>query len=102
MTLKLIEPTVTFFPPGNITIDSLDDFSSEASQYTTIFNEVTKYPKVSRFYITFKIEPSRSVSDLKYGNNSQMENILDTLVKNNAFFSHNKFYSYKEYSLGFL
>ena len=84
MAFKLIESTVKFFNPGNVTIYPLDDFSSEASKHTSMFNEVTKYSKTSRVYISFKIEPSRSISNLKYGNNTHMENIFDTLVKNNA------------------
>ena len=42
-------------------------------------------PKNPRVYITFKIE------SLKHGNNTHIEHIFDTLVKNNAFLSHNKF-----------
>ena len=40
MALKLIEPTVKFFTPGNVTIDSLDGFPSEKSEHTSIFTEV--------------------------------------------------------------
>ena len=55
MALKLIEPTVKFITPGNITIDSHDDFPSEASNYTSMFNDFKKCPKTSRVYISFKI-----------------------------------------------
>ena len=36
-----------------------------------------------------------------YSNNVHMENIFDTLVKNNVFLSHNKFQLHKDHSLGF-
>ena len=101
MALKLIEPTVKFITPGNIIIDSHDDFPSEASNYTSLFNDFTKCPKTSRVYISFKIESSRSLGELKHGNNTHMENIFDTLKKNNAFLRHEKFKSHKEHSLGF-
>ena len=56
-----------------MTIDSLNDFPSEALEYTSMLNEVTKFPKPSRVYITFKIELLLSLSDLKLGNNAYME-----------------------------
>ena len=101
MSLKLIEPTAKFITPGNITIDSHDDFPSEASKYTSMFHDFTKCPKTSRVYISFKIESSRSLGELKHGNNTHLENIFDTLKKNNAFLRHEKFKSHKEHSLGF-
>ena len=73
MLLKLIEPTINIFTLENVTINSLDDFPSEASQYTFIFNDVKKCPKTSRAYITFKIESSRSILDLKQNNYSSMQ-----------------------------
>ena len=84
-----------------MTIDSLNDFPSEALEYTSMLNEVTKFPKPSRVYITFKIELLLSLSDLKLGNNVYMENIFDKLKKNNTFLHHDKCQSYKEHSLGF-
>ena len=79
MDLKLIELTVKLITPGNTTIDFHDDFPSKASNYTSIFNDFTKCPKTSRIYISFKIESSRSLGDLKHGNNTHTENIFDTL-----------------------
>ena len=90
MALKLIEPTVKCINPGNDTIDSHDDFPSEASSYTTIFNDFKKCPKTSKVYISFKIESSRSLGDFKHGNNAHMENIFDTLKRNNALLRHEK------------
>ena len=101
MVLKLIEPTLKFLTSRNFTIDSLDDFPSKVSEYTFIFNEVTKEPKSFRVYISFKIESSRFLGDLKYGNNAHIENIFDTLKKNKSFLCHETFKSHKEYSLGF-
>ena len=101
MALKLIEPPVKFITPGNTTIDSHDDFPSETYNYTSIFNDFTKCPKTSRVYISFKIESSRTLGDLKHVNNTHMENIFNTLKKNNAFLRHEKFKSHKEHSLGF-
>ena len=46
---KLIEQVLKYFTPGNFTIDWLDDFPSESSQHTSLFNDVTKYPKPSEF-----------------------------------------------------
>ena len=66
-----------------------------------MFNDFTKCPKTSRVYISFKIESSRSLGDLKHGNNTHMENIFDTLKKNNVFLRHEKLKSHKEHSLGF-
>ena len=66
-----------------------------------MFNEKNKTPKLSRVYITFKIESSHSLSYLKHGSNNHVENIFDTLKKNNAFLRHDKFMSHKEYSLWF-
>ena len=86
MALKLIEPTVKCFTPGNTTIYSLDYFPSEDFRYTSMVNDVIQYPKESRVYISFKIEPSRLISDLKYGSNSYMKNIFDTLKKITPFF----------------
>ena len=55
MTLKLIEPTVKFTTPEDVTIKSHDDFPSEVSNYTTMFNDFTKCAITSRLYISFKI-----------------------------------------------
>ena len=101
MALKLIEPTLKFLTPRNFTIDSLDDFPSKVSEYISIFNEVTKEPKSFRVYISFKIESTRSLGDLKYGNNAHIESIFDTLKKNKSFLCHETFKSHKEHSLGF-
>ena len=81
MALQLIKPTVKFVTQGNTTIDSHDAFPFEASNYTSMFNDFTKYSKPSRVYISFKIESSRSLGDLKHGNNTHMEHIFDTLKK---------------------
>ena len=101
VSFKLIKPTAKFITPGNTTIDSHDDFPFEASNYTLMFNDFTKCPQASRVDISFKIESSRSLGKLKHGNNTQMENIFDTLKKNNAFLRHEKLKSHKEHSLGF-
>ena len=74
--LKLIEPTAKFITPGNITIDSHDDFPSEASNYTSMFIDFTKCPKIFRVYASFKIESSRFLGELKHGNNTHMEKNL--------------------------
>ena len=58
-------------------------------------------PKSSNVYIYFKIEFSRSLGDLKHGNNTHMANIFDTLKKINTFLRHKKIKSHKEYSLEF-
>ena len=81
MALKLIEPTVKFITLGNSTSDSHEEFPFEAYNYISMFNDFTKCPKSSRVYISFKIESSRSLGDLKHGNNTHMANIFDTLKK---------------------
>ena len=65
---------------------SLDNFPSEASNYTSFFNDVTKYPKISRVYIFFKIESFRSLEYLKHGNNTNMENIFYTVKEKTTSF----------------
>ena len=45
MFLKLIKPTAKFTTPGNITIDSHDDFPSEASNYTSMLMTSQNVPK---------------------------------------------------------
>ena len=101
MTPNIFKSTEKFFTPWNVTIDSLDAFSFKASECTSIFKEQNKIPTLSRVYITFKIESSHSLSYLKHGSNNHVENIFDTLKKNNAFLRHDKFMSHKEYSLWF-
>ena len=66
-----------------------------------MFNGVTKDPKSSRFCISFKIESSRSLGDLKHDNNAHIGNVIDTLKKKDAFLRREKFKSHKDYSLGF-
>ena len=60
-----------------------------------------KYPILSRVYVTHKIEFVTIINILKYRNNQQLSNILDNLVTNRAFLSHNKFIFNKEYSFDF-
>ena len=64
MCLTLIEPIEKFITPGNITIDSHNDFPSEAFNYTSMFNDFPKCLKTFRVYISFKIEYSRSLGEL--------------------------------------
>ena len=52
-------------------------------------------------YIYHKIESAILISVLKYENRQQLSNIFDTLVANGVYFSHNRFKSHKEHSIGF-
>ena len=97
--IKLIQPIVKITTSIETTIDSLDDFPSKATQYTSTFTKITI---MSRVYIPFKIKPARSLSDLKQGNRSNMAKHFETLVENDSFIIHNNFKSHKEHSLGFL
>ena len=54
MVLKLIEPKVIFFTPGNVTIDSLDIFPSVALKYTFMVNEVIKCLKIPASILPLK------------------------------------------------
>ena len=73
----------------------------KGEDYTKVFTNIVTDNKTSTVYVTHKIESAKSVSDLKHGNNSDMINILSTLVENGGFLKHQKFQSHKEHAIGF-
>ena len=99
--MKLIDPTLKIITFQNETIDTTDQFPSSASEYTSKFKEIHKDNKSSRVYISHKIESAITLGEIKYGNKQQLSSIFDTLVKNNAYLSINKFCTHKEHSIGF-
>ena len=92
LTLKLITE--------NASIDTVMQFP-KGDDYTKVFMNLFKDTRTSSVYITHKIEPAKSVLDLKHGTNSDMTNIFSTLVENGGFLKHQKFHSYKEYAISF-
>ena len=99
--MKLIDPTLKIITFQNETIDTTDQFPSSASEYTSTFKEIHKDNKSSRVYISHKIESAITLGEIKYGNKQQISSIFETLVKNNAYLSINKFSTHKEHSIGF-
>ena len=99
--MKLIDPTLKIITFQNDTIDTTDQFPSSAAEYQKKFKDVHKDPKSSRVYISHKIESAIPLGDIKYGNKQKLSSIFDTLVKNNAYLSLNKFGTHKEHSIGF-
>ena len=91
-TLKLIT--------DKISINTIMQFL-KGEDYTKVFTNIVTDNKTSTVYVTHKIESAKSVSDLKHGNNSDMINILSTLVENGGFLKHQKFQSHKEHAIGF-
>ena len=81
--MKLIDPTLKI-------IDTTDQFPSSAAEYNDKFKDVHKDPKSSRVYISHKIESAQ-----------QLSSIFDTLDKNNAYISLNRFGTHKEHPIGF-
>ena len=96
--MKLVNPTIKIITFTHKTIGSSDE--SPFENYTTVFKEIFKCSKSSRVYITHKIESAIPLSVIKYGNKNQLSNIYATLVNHNAYLSHRKFESHKEYSIG--
>ena len=99
--MKLIDPTLKIITFQNETIDTTDQFPSSASEYTSTFKEIHNDNKSSRVYISHKIESAITLGEIKYGNRQQISSIFETLVKNNAYLSINKFSTHKEHSIGF-
>ena len=99
--MKLIDTTQKIITFQNEAIDTTDQFLSSASEYTSKFKEIHKDIKLSRFYISHKIESAIILGEIKYGNKQQISRIFDTLVKNNAYLIINKFSTHNEHSIGF-
>ena len=85
--MKMIDSAVTF---QNKIIDNVDQFQIDEKSYTEKFTDINKDPKTSRIYISFKIESSKHISEIKNGSSSNLSNIFKTHVDNNAFITNNK------------
>ena len=99
--MKLIDPILKLITFQNETIDTTDQFSSSAMEYTSKFKDFYKDSKISRVYISHKIESAIPLGEIKYGKRQQLSNIFDTLVSNNAYLNLNTFCTHKEHSIGF-
>ena len=99
ISMKKTDPTLKLIT-DNSSIDTVMQFP-KGEDYTKVFTNLIKDNRTSTVYVTHKIESAKSVSDLKHGNNSDMTNILSTLVENGGFLKHQKFQSHKEHAIGF-
>ena len=97
--MKMTDPTLKLIT-DKISINTIMQFL-KGEDYTKVFTNIVTDNKTSTVYVTHKIESAKSVSDLKHGNNSDMINILSTLVENGGFLKHQKFQSHKEHAIGF-
>ena len=99
--MKMIDPILKIISFQNKNIDTFDQFPIDEKAYTEIFKEINKDPKTSRAYISFKIESSKDMSEIKHGSSTNVSNIFKTLVDNNAFINLNKYSYHREHSIGF-
>ena len=63
--------------------------------YTKEFCKLIKCNKTSRVYMSHKIKSAKSISELKYGNNTNMAKIFSVLVENSGYLTHKQFNSTK-------
>ena len=98
-TMKLIDPIFKLTTFKKETINTSDQFPSSATEYTSKFKEMQKYPKSSRSSIYNKIESVIPLTIIKYGNRQQLSNIFDTLVTNGTYLSLNTFSTHEEHSI---
>ena len=99
--MKMIDPTLKIITFQNKSIDTFDQFPIDETSYTETFKDINKDPKTSRVYISFKIESSKHMSEIKHGSTTNVSNIFKTLVDNNAFLNLNKYSYHREHSIGF-
>ena len=88
--MKMIDPTLKIITFQNKSIDTFDQFPIDETLYTETFKEINKDPKTSRVYISFKIESSKHMSEIKHGSTTNVSNIFKILVDNNAFLNLNR------------
>ena len=101
MTLKLIEPTVKFFTPGNATKYLLDMFPSEASKYTSM---CIRCHKILQNLQSLHLLQNRTLSinfRFKVWQQFLYEKYIRYIEENNAFLRHEKSKSHKDHALGF-
>ena len=99
--MKMIDPPLKIITFQNKSIDTFDQFPIDEKSYTETFKDINKDPKTSRAYISFKIESSKHMSEIKHGYSTNVLNIFKTLVDNNAFLNLNKYSYHREHSIGF-
>ena len=56
--------------------------------YTKAFCKLIKCNNTSRVYMSHKIKSAKSISELRYGNNTNMANIFSVLVENSGYLTH--------------
>ena len=100
-TMKLIDPIFKLTTFQKETINTSNQFQSSATEYTSKFKKMHKYPKSSRFCIYNKIKSVIPLTVIKYGNRHQLSNIFDTLVTNGTYLNLNTFSTHEEHSIGF-
>ena len=99
--MKLIDPIFKLTTFQKETINTSNQFQSSATEYTSKFKKMHKYPKSSRFCIYNKIKSVIPLTVIKYGNRHQLSNIFDTLVTNGTYLNLNTFSTHEEHSIGF-
>ena len=99
--MQIIDPTLKIITFQNESIDTFDHFSIDEKAYTETFKEINKDSKTSRVYISFKIESSKHMSEIKHGSSTNVSNIFKTLVDNNEFIYLNKYSYHRKHSIGF-
>ena len=97
----MIDPTLKITTFQNKNIDTFDQFPIDETSYTEIFKDINKDPKTSRVYISFNIESSKDMSEIKHGFTTNVSNIFKTLCDNNAFLDLNKYSYHRKNSIGF-
>ena len=88
--MKMIDPTLKIITFQNKSIDTFDQFPIDETSYTETFKDINKDPKTSRVYISFKIESSKHMSEIKHRSTTNISNIFKTLVDSNAFLNLNR------------
>ena len=80
--IEIFDATLKFITFDKKTIDSIDHFPSETKEYTSIFKDLHQDKTVTfRIYVSYKIEFSKTLAELKHGSRNSPSNILNTLVK---------------------
>ena len=80
--MKILTATLKFITLDKRTIDSIDNFSFETQDYTSISKDIHQDKiAIPRIYVSHKIESSKTLADLKHGSRHSPSNIAHTLVK---------------------
>ena len=99
--MKMIDPTLKFITFQNKGIDNFDQFLIDEKSYTETFTDRNKDSKYSRNCISFKMNSSKYISEIKHVSSSNLSKKIKTFVDNNAFITQNKYRHHREHSIGF-